>query len=84
MRRPPNATEPFYIAKLLENGIAREYVSDENGHCLLAGEQYVDVNYLEKIKECKGSVKYAHSKKCSPSYSQYLKFLSQIFRWMKN
>ena len=47
MRSQSNAIEPFYIAEVLNKGVA-ENMFDENGHSIMSGEPYLEVNYLQK------------------------------------
>ena len=49
MKSPPNTIEPFFIAEILWKGTAKEDLHNENGHILLEGEIYAEINYLEKI-----------------------------------
>ena len=39
-RSPTNAIESFYIVEIQNKGIAKENLTDENGHHILSGEQY--------------------------------------------
>ena len=63
MRSPTNAIESFLIAEVQNKGIAKENLTDENGHHILSGEQYLEIVYLQKKKEQKKTkVKYQHPK----------------------
>ena len=54
---PPEATELFYLCKVLSCKTYTESVSDANDCSILKSMKYVKVNYLEKAKE-KGLVYY--------------------------
>ena len=49
----------FFIAEVQNKGIAKENLTDENGHHILSGEQYLEIVYLQK----KTKVEYQHPKK---------------------
>ena len=63
MRNPTDATESLFIAEVQNKGIAKENLTDENGHHILSGEQYLEIVYLEKKRTKKGKVKYQRPKK---------------------
>ena len=63
IRSPPNAIEPFYIVEVFSKGIAKEALSDTNGHSINSGEQYAEVGYLQKQSEKKGDVQYQRPRK---------------------
>ena len=48
MRSPTNAIESFLIAEVQNKGIAKENLTNENGHHILSGEQYLEIVYLQK------------------------------------
>ena len=43
MRSPANAIESFFIAEIQNKGIAKENLTDENGHHILPGQQYLEI-----------------------------------------
>ena len=43
----------FFIAEVQNKGIAKENLTDENGHHILSGEQYLEIVYLQKKKNKK-------------------------------
>ena len=47
-RSPTNAIESFFIAEVQNKRIAKENVTDENGHHILSGEQYLEIVCLQK------------------------------------
>ena len=51
MRSPTNAIESFLIAEVQNKGIAKENLTDENGHHILSGEQYLEIVYLQKKEQ---------------------------------
>ena len=53
MRSPTNAIESFLIAEVQNKGIATENLTDENGHHILSGEQYLEIVYLQKKEQKK-------------------------------
>ena len=53
---------------MFNKGVAREGMSDANGHYILSGEQYAEVGYLEKKDQKKRVVRYQHSKKQQSIY----------------
>ena len=53
----------FFIAEVQNKGIAKENLTDENGHHILSGEQYLEIVYLQKKEQKKAKVKYQHPKK---------------------
>ena len=53
MRSPINTIESFFITEVQNKGIAKENLTDENGHHILSGEQYLEIVYLEKKKNKK-------------------------------
>ena len=50
--------EPFFIGEILPKGTAEDDLRDENGHIILAGDMYAEINWLEKITEGKKLIKY--------------------------
>lgn len=50
--------EPFFIGEILPKGTAEDDLCDENGHIILAGDMYAEINWLEKITEGKKLIKY--------------------------
>ena len=48
MQCPENSIELFFVGEVLTKGVASQDMEDENGHCVLEGEIYLEVNYLEK------------------------------------
>ena len=48
MRSPINTIESFFITEVQNKGIAKENLTDENGHHILSGEQYLEIVYLQK------------------------------------
>ena len=52
-----NATELFYVCKVLEVNRAEEEMVDDNDHCIQAGKLFLKCNYLEK-EEAKSTRKY--------------------------
>ena len=48
MRSPTNAMEGLFIAEVQNKGIAKENLTDENGHHILSGGQYLEIVYLQK------------------------------------
>ena len=51
IRGPPNAMEPFFIVEMFNKGVAQEGMSDNNGHCIISGEQYAEVGCFTKKKK---------------------------------
>ena len=47
LRCPPESMELFYVVEVLENGVA-SYDIKAPSSCILKGEKYVKVRYLEK------------------------------------
>ena len=56
MRNPTDATESLFIAEVQNKGIAKENLTDENGHHILSGEQYLEIVYLQKKEQKKTKV----------------------------
>ena len=52
-----NATELFYVCKVLGVNRAEEEMVDDNDHCIQAGKLFLKCNYLEK-EEAKSTRKY--------------------------
>ena len=69
LQSPPNSLESFYVVKVLSKGLDEHDISDQFGHTVLAGEQYVSGYYpyltLFEGKEC---VKFSLPKKSLPVY----------------
>ena len=65
MRCPENSIELFFVGEVLTKGVASQDMEDENGHCVLEGERYHEVNYLEKDREGKNYFTYKRSRQAS-------------------
>ena len=63
MRSPTNAINSFFIAEVQNKSIAKKNLTNENGHHILSGEQYLEIVYLQKKEQKKAKVKYQHPKK---------------------
>ena len=63
MRSPTNAIESFFIAEVQNKGIAKENLTNENGHHILSEEQYFEIVYQQKKEQKKTKVKYQNPKK---------------------
>ena len=63
MRSQSNAIKSFYIAEVLNKGVAENNMSDENGHSIMSGEPYLEVNYLQKGAQKRRIVQYHRPKK---------------------
>ena len=63
IRSLPNAIEPFFIVEVFSKGIAKEALSEANGHSILSGEQYAEVEYLQKQDEKKHVVRFQRLRK---------------------
>ena len=50
---PHQASELFYLFKVLSCETATTSISDANDHTVLQGMKYIRVHYLEKVKEKK-------------------------------
>ena len=50
---PPQASELFYLCKVLSCETATTSISDANDHTVLQGMKYIRDYYLEKVKEKK-------------------------------
>ena len=46
IRSSPNAIDLFFIDEVFNKGLAQEGMPDANGHYILCGEQYAEVDYL--------------------------------------
>ena len=55
---PPQASELFYLCKVLSCETAATSISDANDHTVLQGMKYIRTHYLEKVKEKKNLVHY--------------------------
>ena len=55
MRSPPNAIESFFVAEVVDKGIAENNKINENGHTILFGELY--------LEECRKISRKRHRKK---------------------
>ena len=55
---PPQASELFYLCKVLSCETATTSISDANDHTVLQGIKYIRAHYLEKVKEKKNLVHY--------------------------
>ena len=62
MRNPTDATESLFIAEVQNKGIAKENLTDENGHHILSGEQYLEIVYLQKKEQKETKVKHQRPK----------------------
>ena len=63
MRSPTNAIETFFIAEVIQKGIAENNIYDTNGHHILSGERYAEVRYLQRYEQKRKFVKYQRPKK---------------------
>ena len=65
LRSPPNSVEPYYIAEVQEKGMAIENLRDNFGHCIVQGEQFATIRYLDRGSESlkKGTVKFQRQRK---------------------
>ena len=50
---PPQASELFYLCKVLSCETTTTSISDANDHTVLQGMKYIRAHYLEKVKEKK-------------------------------
>ena len=50
---PPQASELFYLCKVLSCETATTSITDANDHTVLQGMEYIMAHYLEKVKEKK-------------------------------
>ena len=57
MRSPINTIESFFITEVQNKGIAKENLTDENGHHILSGERHLEIVYLQKKRTKKGKSK---------------------------
>ena len=55
---PHQASELFYLFKVLSCETATKSISDANDHTVLQGMKYIRAQYLEKVKEKKSLVHY--------------------------
>ena len=55
--------ESFFLVEVQETGIANKNMQDDAGHCIVEGERYALVLYLDKSLETKKYVKYVRPKK---------------------
>ena len=62
MRCPANSLEQFFVGEVLMKEMAVENINDSNGHFILKGEKYLEVQYLEKKYEGKQFIEYIRSK----------------------
>ena len=53
----------FRVFLLLKFKIIKENLTEENGHHILSGEQYLEIVYLQKKEQKKTKVEYQHPKK---------------------
>ena len=72
---PHQASELFYLFKVLSCQTATTSISDANDHTALQGMKYIRVHYLEKVKEKKSLAHY----KLLPKKNFFLFFLSKYF-----
>ena len=68
IQSPPNATEPFFIVEVFHRGVAQENLFDSNGHSIVSGEHYAEVDYLQKNNEKKRIVSYTRPEKQQSIY----------------
>ena len=47
----------FFVAEVQNKGFAEVNLTDENGHHILSGEQYLEIVYLQKKEQKKTKVK---------------------------
>ena len=47
LRSPLNSIEQFFIAEVINKAIASEDITDPYGHCIVAGESFLEVMYLQ-------------------------------------
>ena len=66
LRSPANAIEPFFIAQFIDKGVAAKEKRDANGHYILAGKNYLEVSYLQKVGQKRREVFYQRPKKYEP------------------
>ena len=53
---PPESFELFYLCYVLKISIAEEKIADKCNHIISKGNTYITCQYLEKIKEKRGSM----------------------------
>ena len=58
LNSPPDATEIFYLVKVIDICKAEADIVDSLNHPVLKGSKYFKCNYLEKINESKGFIQY--------------------------
>ena len=55
--------ESFFLVEVKETGVANQNMQDDAGHCIVEGEMYALVLYLDKASETKKYVKYVRPKR---------------------
>ena len=61
MRCPTNSLELFFLGVVLSKDVAFIDKMDHNGHCVLKGDKFIEVHYLEKDNEGKHYIQYKRS-----------------------
>ena len=64
---------------MIETGVAEEHMKDSNGHCVVAGERYAKVVYLQKASQNKKSVRYERAVRENPILIHMLLLLLLLF-----
>ena len=67
LRSRPSSIESFFVLKVKTKDVAKEMITDEGNHTILAGE-HIRGYYLNRIFESKTQVKYNIPKKSSEVY----------------
>ena len=49
LRSQPNSIEQFSVAEVIAKDTATENSHDKYGHCILAGEYYLEIKYLQQV-----------------------------------
>ena len=71
-RSPPNAFKHFFCCRVKSKDIAKDDLIDKYGQCILGGESYLEVIYLQKINGKTGkSVKYEYRRNGDNVYYAY-------------
>ena len=50
MRCPTNSLELLFLGEVLSKDVALTDKMDQNGHCVLKGDKFIEVHYLERDK----------------------------------
>ena len=75
LRSPSNSIEQFFLAEVMIKDPADENIEDKYGHCILAGEPYFEVTYLQQVSGMVGrKVKYIQ-----PKEERVLIHVSEVF-----